>query len=191
MNNWIFSGSIPAVIAAVLMLSTHGFAVDDPIGLCRTQEGAVREIVSKELGFSEAHVEVDAATICRMNAAGQGKLDVVQAARAALLSFLSDRKDIESPLALATQLAFDESGLPWSEPVPDEIHAAAVAILRNELNSEKTTIRLLPPGTSAEHGEPAGPNWVFRMTAKGLSDHIFWGIVDRAGVIPPYNYGFN
>ncbi len=144
-----------------------------------------------ELGLTGAKIALSADIVCEIESSEEGAVDVVAAARKAINSFLTDSRDIESPLALAIEVAFNEAGLPVSEPVPPEVAESARQMLLAELASSKTTVRLTKAGDEAEHGEKSGPNWVFRMTSKGLSDHIFWAIVDRSGKVPVYNYGFN
>ncbi|NJL74763.1 MAG: hypothetical protein HC892_06715 [Saprospiraceae bacterium] len=61
--------------------------------------------------------------------------------------------------------------------VPENIHQ----IEPDELEE------VLPP----ENGERVESNWVFMLSLPTLSDHTFWGIADRTGATPAYNYGFN
>ena len=46
-------------------------------------------------------------------------------------------------------------------------------------------------GYPPEHGERPDTAWCFCLRIAELSDVLHWAIVDRAGVQPTYNYGFN
>lgn len=179
------TGFITMVLPPALLAASGG----EP-GCSADAQNAVK-VIREELGLGGAKVVLTAGIVCEIEAGEAGKVNVVAAARDAMHSFLSDSRDIESPLALAIDAAFDQAGLPSTDPVPPEVVESARKILLAELASAKTTIRLTKVGDEAEHGEESGPNWVFRMTSRGLSDHIFWAVVDRSGQVPVYNYGFN
>jgi hypothetical protein len=158
---------------------------------CRKEAFRATNAIRRELRSMAPKVVVTSEVVCGISLLSKGDIGVVSAARSAILSFLNDPLDEESPLALAIEAAFEQSGLPVSSQVPAAVMDDARAILIAELASARTTIRLVAAGEEAEHGEISGPNWIFRMTAKGLSDHVFWAVVDRTGHIHVYNYGFN
>lgn len=87
----------------------------------------------------------------------------------ALESFLTDSRHVESPLALAENKE----------------------VLLKHLNQPDSVIRFVSMGEEPEHGEKVEENWIIRLKIPSLSDHIFWAIVERWGIIAPYNYGFN
>ncbi|NBT59330.1 hypothetical protein EBT16_11160 [bacterium] len=111
-----------------------------------------------------------------------GKISAETAVSLALKSFLTDSSHIESPLALATLVALED---------PDLSSDPAEKILFSHFNRPETVIRFVVCGEEAEHGETVEKNWIIRLKIPTLSDHIFWAVVDRSGVTPPYNYGFN
>jgi|694.fasta_scaffold148220_3 hypothetical protein len=98
-----------------------------------------------------------------------GKIDAELAVTLALESFLTDSSHIESPLALASQKT----------------------ILYRHFNQYSTEIRFVSFGEEPEHGETVELNWIIRLKIPTLSDHIFWAVIDRQGLVRPYNYGFN
>jgi hypothetical protein len=147
--------------------------------------------IRQKFGLEQTKIKINSTTVCNIKQSGPGVVNIKSAAHDAIFSFINDSNDIESPLALSVGIVFDEFGQNPVVPVPLSIKLIAIEFLRTHLNSSATTIYLEPLGHFAEHGEIAGRNWIFKMTAKSLSDHIFWAIVDRNGNIPVYNYGFN
>lgn len=98
-----------------------------------------------------------------------GKIDAELAVTLAIKSFLTDSRHIESPLAVA----------------------ADSDTLYEHLNRYSSEVRFVSLGEEPEHGESVEKNWIIRLKIPTLSDHIFWAVVDRQGLIAPYNYGFN
>lgn len=120
-----------------------------------------------------------------------GKITGEKAVALALESFLNDGSDLESPLALATQLALEELNLPFDQAKSPKVVKRAKAILFSHFNRYSSEIRFLSFGEEPEHGEKTNQNWVIQLKISTLSDHIFWAIIERNGKISPYNYGFN
>ena len=118
-----------------------------------------------------------------------GPTDFMTALDAAMTSFLTDDDDIESPLGIATFVAEET----WTEDNPEgqTFAEATLAALLDHLNRPTASLSLVPIGQTAEHGESVVDNWVFFLTIDELSDHLYWAIVDRQGVVATYNYGFN
>ena len=99
----------------------------------------------------------------------------------ALESFLEDGTNEESPRSLAAMA-------PTNICPSDDLRARVVCFL----NRDTAYLELYgSAGFAPEEGEPLSRNWIFVLQAESLSDHIQWAIVDRAGVEPTYNYGFN
>ena len=120
-----------------------------------------------------------------------GTIQAEKAVFLALRSFLKDASDIESPLALATQLALEELNLPFDKANNPCVVKRAKEILHVNLNRYTSELRFVSPDEKPEHGETVKRNWIIRLKIPTLSDHIFWAIVERSGAIAPYNYGFN
>ena len=103
------------------------------------------------------------------------------ALNAALRSYLEDGSEPDSPLAL---LEFTD-GPPCEAGTPEDR-------VRCFLDHPTTTVALVGArGFPAEQGESIVENWVITLDIPRLSDHLHWAIVDRTGVTPAYNYGFN
>jgi len=110
-----------------------------------------------------------------------GQIDFESALDAAFTSFLTDGRDVESPLSLAMDAVHGNCGQPnMTERV------------RCFMNDPRALFTLYGSiGFAPENGESLERNWIFVLQAESLSDHIQWAIVDRMGVTPTYNYGFN
>jgi hypothetical protein len=110
-----------------------------------------------------------------------GTVEFTTALRAALNSFLDDGTDVESPRSLATDV---RTGPCLEEDIRERV--------RCFLNRNTAYLELYgDEGFAPEEQESVDANWIFILRAESLSDHIQWAIVDRIGVQPTYNYGFN
>jgi len=123
-----------------------------------------------------------------------------EALYAALNSFIRDGEPAESPqqivLAAHQELREDEFDNPSKfdravrdkvrEYMQDEGLLTLLPFNVYELDDEELG-DLNPP----EGQESLEENWVFSLVLPKLSDHVFWAVVDRAGVRETYNYGFN
>ena len=107
-------------------------------------------------------------------------------ARAALQSFLEDGQDIESPLGMITN---DPTSLGL---LSDADERAMRERLRELLDDERASLQLLSPTEQfpPERGESIEANWLFRLRMPQTFSSLMWAVVDRAGVTPAYNYGF-
>ncbi len=179
-----------AIFCLALANPTNGYA-EVTTKPCLAESLRAASKLRENFGLKETQIKISANVVCQMKHRFPLPVDVVSATVAAMTSFISDAKDIESPLALATLLAFEELGIRETQPIPVDVRIRADEILKFHLNSPLTTFSIEPLDAVAEHGEVSGPLWIFKMTAKSFSDHIFWAIVDRRGVAPTYNYGFN
>ena len=112
-----------------------------------------------------------------------GGIPFEQALSLALSSVLTDGADIESPLGLVGEFAFDKGADPADT-------------LRGILNRPATWIGVVPVESDGsgvyppENGESIEANWVFHLSMESFSDHLYWVVVPRDGGAV-YNYGFN
>lgn len=136
-------------------------------------------------------VEISVADVCDQIQNLDSKIDLVSAVTLAFESLLTDFTDVESPLALAIDIAFADLDINYTSPVPDHVVKHAQKILLDHLNTKTSSIKLLARTESPEGGESVDSNWILLLRAKKFSDHSYWAIVDRKGEIPTYNYGFN
>ena len=110
-----------------------------------------------------------------------GNVDFETALNAAIMSFLTDGRDLESPLSLVQDI----------NPGPCLVPELSERV-RCFLNRNTTRLELYGDfGFAPEEGEQIQANWIFVLMAESLSDHIQWAIVDRSGQRETYNYGFN
>jgi len=134
-------------------------------------------------GFSEMALSFPAEEVSTQADPGSS-VSFERALSLALTSILTDNSDIESPLALVSDYAFEEG----QEPAE---------ALRSFMNQPKTFLGLVglhadgedgvyPP----ENGESIQENWVFHFTMGAFSDHLYWVVVPRNGGAV-FNYGFN
>jgi hypothetical protein len=144
-------------------------------------EAVVAEILGAH-GITELEVILPPDEVCAQQEQYDNLVSFSAAVEAAVLSFLSDAEDMDSPLA---RLEFVEGGPCLAGDPSDRV--------RCFMDREDSSFELIgslsrfPP----EHRESLAENWSFYLSMDALSDHLFWGIVDRSGAQPAYNYGFN
>ena len=158
---------------------------------CTRMASQATQIIKKDFKLNQATISISAEDICEQLAATETLVTVQKAIRESLTSFINDGQDSESPLALVLDLAFDKAGTPWTTPVPAHVAAIANEMLLEMMNKPETKIVLLKLDDQPEHGESVLKNWIVKMKIGTLSDHLHWAVVDRAGEIKTYNYGFN
>ena len=138
--------------------------------------------ILSDLGLERLKVDFDGAEIASQVSNFDNLVDVSDALRRALGSFLHDGGDSDSPLSIVEHV------------FPNEDPKEKLAGL---LNNERSGVRLLGPIEVPENGEPVVDYWIFALgiwdetNNSKLSDHAHWALVDRKGVQPTYNYGFN
>jgi hypothetical protein len=168
------------------------------VNLFNCENTVNREIAAfaKAQGLPLSFFAIDASTACTQAGYG-GVIRFRSALDQAYFSFLNDRSDVESPLAIAIEVAYDELGVgrptTTSSDVPPEVLLHAKNMLMREFQSSPSKLRLIGFGDEhqAERGESVRQAWIFKMKLPHLSDHLYWAIVDRDGQRPVYNYGFN
>lgn len=158
---------------------------------CSAETAAAETSVRGAFGLTQIAIDWTAEDICAQQAAFPGSVAFAAAVSQSLSSFLEDPSDAESPLAVATLLAFEEMDRPVIEPTPTDVLDRARQILKTYLNRPTAKLSIVAADDTPERGEPVSVNWVIRLKVNDLSDHIFWSVVDRAGARPAYNYGFN
>ena len=161
----------------------------DPVSSYSTREhhalhanhpGAQR-ITRDEFGLANMNVEILASEVQYQSVTFENHVSFEDASRVALVSFMEDGTDLESPLGLIKE----DFGTPEEE---------SQAILFNYLNRPRTCLRLVSAETDIgypERRESIQENWLFCLRIGSLSGHLHWAIVDRSGKRPTYNYGFN
>ena len=103
----------------------------------------------------------------------------------ALVSFIEDGEDDQSPLGL---IADD----PDSYDLTDDPDADELAmIVKDYMNAGNSTLQLITPesGIRPDGGESLEKFWVFLLQMPELSEHNFWAVVSRTGRREAYNYG--
>lgn len=134
-----------------------------------------------QFGVSQMRTRLPLAEIEQQAVNYPGSVTFLEALTSALESFLEDGTNEESPRSLVAMAPADRCP-------SDDLRARVVCFL----NQETAYFELYgSAGFAPEEGEPLSQNWIFILRAESLSDHIQWAIVDRAGVEPTYNYGFN
>lgn len=156
----------------------------------------IQQVVVQEFDFPNLSVIADAAEVAAQMALPNNTISFEQALRNALNSFLKDGEHIESPRSLVEnvhELFRDrfENEAAWD--------AALTAKVREYLSENSQLahhpLRALTDDEALfnrpENGETTAQNWIFQLSLRNLSDHVYWAISDRTGVKPTYNYGFN
>lgn len=138
--------------------------------------------ILSELGLGHMKVDFDGAEIAKQVSDFENEVDISDALRRALGSFLQDNRGSDTPLSIVEQV------FPSVDPKVKLIDL---------LNNDQSGVRLLGPSETPENGETVADYWIFVLTIwdetnnSELSDHAHWALVDRRGVQPTYNYGFN
>lgn len=119
-----------------------------------------------------------------------------QALRDTLASFLIDGTHSESPRSLVENVHKI-----FRDKFPSETtwNTALTNKMLEYLNENSyLTLHPLRPLTDdedffnrPENAETTDQNWIFQLSLRNLSDHIYWAITDRTAAKATYNYGFN
>jgi len=144
-------------------------------------EAVVAEILEAH-GITELEVILPPDEVCAQQQEYDNLVSFSEAVEAAVVSFLSDDEDIDSPLA---RLEFVDGGPCLAGDPSDRV--------RCFMDRDDSSLELIGPLSRfpPEHGESLAESWSFYLSMDALSDHLFWAIVDRSGAQPAYNYGFN
>jgi hypothetical protein len=144
-------------------------------------EAVVAEILGA-YGITELGVILPPDEVCAQQQQYDNLVSFSAAVEAAIVSFLSDDEDMDSPLA---RLEFVDGGPCLAGDPSDRI--------RCFMDRPDSSFELIGPQSRfpPEHRESLDESWSFYLSMDSLSDHLFWAIVDRSGAQPAYNYGFN
>ena len=151
--------------------------------------------ILKSHGVPNLLVQIKEAEVAAQQALYEGSVSIEQAVDQALTSFLHDGDRSDSPLMMATEIIAGDGSLNGftnpEEAVKDLLNRSASLLQlvgRQDMIREPSERpdRVFPP----EDGEPLDANWLFALHLD-FSDVLHWAIVDRNGLRPTYNYGFN
>ena len=157
-----------------------GEPIDAGVEIPRTRAERVAQILT-DFELDQMRTRFPADDIDLQERTYPGAVDFPQALTEAIISFLEDGSDLESPRSLASDVRDGPC-----------LEADLRARVRCFLNRDTALLELYgSEGFAPENREPIEQNWIFVLRAESLSDHIQWAIIDRAGVRPTYNYGFN
>jgi hypothetical protein len=162
-----------------------GTCVDDTPSF----EDQVEAVLIGTYEFDQMTVDLPEGEVDAQATAYPGAVDFISALEAAMLSFLTDDSDIESPLGIAYFVA--EGSWDPNNAEGQTFEEATFEALIDHLNRPTASLSLVPIGQSAEHGESVVDAWIFHLRIDDMSDHLYWAIVDRQDVATTYNYGFN
>jgi hypothetical protein len=150
------------------------------MALDETLEEAITRVLN-ENGVVNMRTRLPPMEIASQAANFGGQVSFIDALEAALLSFMTDGSDIESPRSLAAK---GDPGQCANANLTERV--------RCFLNRDTALLELYgEEGFAPENGETVEMNWIFVLRAESLSDHIQWAIIDRSGDRAVYNYGFN
>lgn len=145
---------------------------------CAALAKDAKQMVRDELGLEKTRIVLQVEDVC-----GQGELDgqveLLQALSSGIEAVLTDGRDAQSAVATAKQIL----GTKDTE--------AAMRYVRDALDREGATIRLMSLGEETEGGESISANWILEVEIPELGDTAFFAVVDRSGKEPAYTYGFN
>ncbi len=142
-------------------------------------------------------IEIDEAEVNNQSQLSHNVISFEQALSATLSSFLKDGNRMESPrdVVLNVHEIFREqfeSEAAWEEALTNRLRAymnegGFLRLLPLHMPTNEEDINFNLP----EDGESTKDNWIFQLSLRTLSDHVFWAVTDRTGARPTYNYGFN
>lgn len=156
----------------------------------------IQTVVIKEFDLPNLRIIASEEEVNAQSALPNNVVSFEDMLRATLASILKDGSDVESPRSLVENVhelfrdRFDS----------DEAWDAALTAKVREYLKENSQLALHPlrPLTDDEDlfnrpegGETSDKNWIFQLSLRNLSDHIYWIITDRTGAKPTHNYGFN
>ena len=146
---------------------------------------AAEEMLIKEFGVTGIKLDIPEAEVSLQMNNPANRLPFDQAFRFTLQSFFEDHSDPASPLA--TVLA--GMGASASKPAKHELTQAKQK-LRQLMNLPGSALVIVRAGgpNQASRGESVSENWV-SLLKLGRPGRSHWGIVERAGKTPAYNYG--
>ena len=151
--------------------------------------------ILKSHGVPNLLVQIKEAEVAAQQAIYGGSVGIEQAVDQALASFLHDGDRSDSPLMMATEIIAGDGSLNGftnaEKAVKDLLNRSASLLQlvgRQDMIREPSERpdRVFPP----EDGEQLDANWLFALHLD-FSDVLHWAIVDRNGLRPTYNYGFN
>ena len=137
-----------------------------------------RKLVRNDLGLAETRVVLQAEDICGQ-AELANKVELLSALQAGIESIMTDGRDPQSAIATA-------KGILGTKDT-----AAAMRLVRDALDRDGSTIRLMSLGEETEGGEAIESNWILEVDIPELGDTAFFAVIDRSGDTAVYNYGFN
>ena len=149
------------------------------------------EAVLEEFNLSGLNIQLPLEEINRQNKQMNNNVDFLNALRMALASFITDGESNESPKSLLIEFAFEHFGLEYEFPYSEQVEKRSQELVKQFMLQQSSVLSILGQAEQAEFGETTENYWIFTLYLGDLSDHYYWAIVDREGIVPTYNYGFN
>lgn len=159
-------------------------------------QAIIQKIGVEEFDLPQLRLVIEEKEVKTQEALPLNKISFEEALRLSLNSFLKNGEHIESPRSLVENV----HELYRDKFESDEAWDAALTAKVREYLSENSKLVMHPlrPLTdeedlfaAPEDGETTHQNWIFQLSLRNLSDHLYWAITDRNGEKPTYNYGFN
>ena len=150
-------------------------------------ETSVRDAVAS-VGFPRATVHAGGPSLVAQEQLPGNVISAAEAVRRGLASFLTDATDPDSPLGILVERVASER----NETTPSlATQQEARRRLEVFLDDPSTRLRFQGLEEEPEGGPAVRDRWVLQMENDTLSATVHFAIVDRAGVQPTTNYGFN
>ena len=153
----------------------------------------INRIVVEKYNKPKLRVIVDPKDVEEQSALPNNKVSFEQALNKALISFLSDYSNPESPGAIVANVfellpgKVANPSVATNFKLSEFFDNAEMRLLPNLAWDDEEDYDFNPP----EERESVTDNWIFSLSLFDLSDHIYWVIIPRDGKSPVYNYGFN
>ncbi|MFN7120213.1 MAG: hypothetical protein ACK4TA_25715 [Saprospiraceae bacterium] len=159
-------------------------------------QAAIQKVVIETFDLPGLKLIVDENEVAAQEALSTNQVSFEQALYATLESFLHDGSANESPRSLTESV----HEIFRDKFQTEEAWEAALADKICEYLNENSYLALHPLRaltadeelfSQPENGEAVEQNWIFQLSLRNLSDHLFWAVTSRSGEPPTYNYGFN
>ncbi|SMF24458.1 hypothetical protein [Pseudobacteriovorax antillogorgiicola] len=148
-----------------------------------------QRILEDEFGLGAVNLQINRSELATQ-LAENNQVTFLDALHRALVSFMDDDDDNESPVAIARNGAENDWDISHPAFTLNE-YLVSRWYLRHVLSTKGASLDFSRGPYPPENGESTENNWVFRLYVDDLSDHIYWSIQAKDGRQNTYNYGFN
>ncbi|MCG2724795.1 MAG: hypothetical protein L6420_00835 [Elusimicrobia bacterium] len=144
--------------------------------------------ILERVGFGEVNILISKQETDYQEKAMKGGMPFKSALEKAFESIMIDDRQKDSLYQFALGKAYKKLKIEPQYPAPKIAVKETVEILKTNINSGESEIKILGLSKIADRGESAKSNWVFYLHVPEISPKGFFIIVDRSGKNAVYNY---